>query len=299
MGICILVSPLGPDDPTPHEPAPVAQRLQVVDPADPQVSVLDLGVTRGDGVFEVLGVVGGRPQAVDAHLRRLANSARMLDLPVPDLEAVRAAVFQVVALGDPEPEMLVKIVLTRGVEDLQPPAATCWVIGLPAGDHEGERHAGLSVVLLDRGYPHDIASRAPWLLTGAKTLSYAVNKAALREATRRGADDVVFTSSDGYVLEAPTSTLIARFGSRIWTPAIAQGLLPGTTQAAAFEFFAAQGLSTSEVLLRSGQLADADALWLASSVRMLAPVHSVDGWQVPVDRELTDAANAFLLGRGE
>ncbi|MDN6566300.1 MAG: aminotransferase class IV [Actinomyces sp.] len=294
MTFCILVSPLEASDPTPTD-----GRLQVVDPGSPQVSVLDLGVTRGDGVFEVLGVVGGHAQAVDAHLSRLQNSAMMLDLPAPDLEAVRAAVLQVVALSEPVPEMLVKIVLTRGVEDAEPAAATCWVIGLPAGDHEEERRRGVSVVLLDRGYPHDISSRAPWLLTGAKTLSYAVNKAALREAARRGADDVVFTSSDGYVLEGPTSTLLARFGTRIWTPAIAQGLLPGTTQAAAFEFFATQGLSTSEVLLRSGQLADADALWLASSVRMLAPVRSVDGWEVPVDQELTAAANAFLLGRVE
>lgn len=294
MSMCLLVSPVEAS-----HPADTADRLHVVDPADPRVSVLDLGVTRGDGIFEVLGVVEGRPQAVDAHLRRLGNSASMLDLPALDLTAIRAAIGQVVALSEPVPEMLVKIVVTRGVEGAQPAASTCWVIALPAADHSAERHEGVSVVLLDRGYPHDIYSRAPWLLTGAKTLSYAVNKAVLREAARRGADDVVFTSSDGYVLEGPTSTLIARFGTHIWTPAIAQGLLPGTTQASAFEFFAARGFSTSEVLLRTGQLADADALWLASSVRMLAPVREVDGWAVPVDHELSDAANAFLLGRSE
>lgn len=294
MSTCLLVSPVEAAD-----PAGTEDRLHVVDAADPWVSVLDLGVTRGDGIFEVLGVVGGRPQAVGAHLRRLGNSAAMLDLPALDLAAIRAAVLRVIALSEPVPEMLVKIVVTRGVEEARPPAATCWVIALPAADHSAERHEGISVVLLDRGYPHDISSRAPWLLTGAKTLSYAVNKAVLREAARRGADDVVLTSSDGYVLEGPTSTLIARFGNHIWTPAIAQGLLPGTTQASVFDFFASRGFSTSEVLLRTGQLSDADALWLASSVRMLAPVREVDGWAVPVDPELSDAANEFLLARSE
>ena len=79
---------------------------------------------------------------------------------------------------------------------------------------------GLDVTL------HDIAARAPWLLAGAKTLSYAINKAVLREAARRGADDVLFVSSDGYVLEGPSSTLIAKFGNRIWTPSTALGILP-------------------------------------------------------------------------
>lgn len=277
---------------------PIADRLQVVDSATPQVSVLDLGVTRGDGIFEVLGVINGHPQSVDAHLRRLSVSAAMLDLPRLDLDAIRAAIHRVVELAEPRPEYVVKLVVTRGVEGSG--VATCWVIPLTLpDDFAGERAHGLRVVLLDRGYPHDIAARSPWLLTGAKTLSYAVNKAVLREAARRGADDVIFTATDGYVLESPSSTLIARYGNRVWTPSTSQGILRGTTQGAAFEFFADAGYATSEVLLRVEQLWDADALWLANSARMLAPIRELDGRPVPIDRELTDAGNAALLARTE
>lgn len=293
MSACIFVSPA-------EAAAPVASvdRLRVVDPLAPQVSVLDLGVTRGDGIFEVLGVINGRPQAVEAHLARLAVSAAMLDLPELDLEAIRAAVYKVVELSEPTPEMSVKVIVTRGVEGSG--VATAWVLSFTSSDgFVAERAEGISVVLLDRGYPHDIAARAPWLLTGAKTLSYAVNKAVLREAARRGADDVVFTSTDGYVLEGPSATLLAKFGRRIWTPATAQGILRGTTQGAAFEYFGSVGYAISEVLLRVEQLAQADALWLASSGRMLVPIREVDGREVAIDRELTDAANAALLARVE
>lgn len=85
------------------------------------------------------------------------------------------------------------------------------------------------------------AERAPWLLLGAKTLSYAVNMAALREAHRRGADDAIFLSSDGFVLEAPTASLILRFDDRFVTPAPNGGILHGTTQLSVYEYLAAQG----------------------------------------------------------
>ena len=55
------------------------------------------------------------------------------------------------------------------------------------------------------------------------------------------ADDVVFVSSDGYLLEGPTSTLILRRGNRIRTPRTDQGILAGTTQADLFDFFEAEG----------------------------------------------------------
>lgn len=293
MSACIIVSPVEAS-----ATVPTAQRLQVVDPDQPQVHVLDLGVTRGDGIFEVLGVINGHPQAVDAHLRRLAVSAAMLDLPALELEAIRAAIGQVAAAAEPKSEFSIKIVVTRGVEGSG--VMTCWVLAFTAtDDFAAERAAGVTVVLLDRGYPHDIAARAPWLLTGAKTLSYAVNKAALREAARRGAEDVIFTSSDGYLLEGPSASLILKYGNHIWTPATSQGILRGTTQAAAFEYFADAGFATSEALLHTEQIWDADAAWLTSSGRMLVPIREIDGRRIPVDHALTEAGNAALLARTE
>lgn len=292
MTSCIFVDPVEAT-----ASAALTDRLKVVDADTPHINVLDLGVTRGDGIFEVLGVINGHPQAVEAHLRRLAISASMLDLPALDLAAIAAAIHKAVEITEPVPELAIKIVVTRGIEGGD--SATCWVMPLAPGDFSSERADGVDVVLLERGYPHDIAARAPWLLAGAKTLSYAVNKAVLREAARRGAQDVLFTSTDGYILEGPTSSLIARFGSRIWTPTVAQGILRGTTQASAFEFFADAGFATSEVLMRTDQLASADALWLTSSSRMIVPIRSVDGQPVPMDLELTERALAALLARTE
>ena len=61
---------------------------------------------------------------------------------------------------------------------------------------------------LARGLPAEGTTDMPWLLAGAKTLSYAVNMAALRHAERRGAGDVIFVGSDGLILEGPRSTVV-------------------------------------------------------------------------------------------
>lgn len=284
------------------ETASASDRMTAIDVNGPQISVLDLGVTRGDGIFEVLAVVDGHPQAVAAHLRRLQNSAAMLELPRPDLGLLEQAVRRVAAEQyqmTHERELLIKIVMTRGVEDAMPAAPTCWVVAFPSADFSRERSEGIDIITLDRGYPHDIAARAPWLLAGAKTLSYAVNKAAGREAARRGADDALLISSDGFALEGPTSSLIVRIGARIWTPSSALGVLAGTTQGSAFAFFAEHGYATAQALLRMDDVYRADAMWFVSSGRMAAPVRSLDGRSVPVDHGLTDALNESLLGRIE
>src|ERR1700753_2603516 len=89
---------------------------ELVDPAVPHLSVLDLSATRGDGIFEALSVTDGRAHAVDAHLRRFAGSAHKLDLPAPDLSAWRDAIEAVIATLDEMPEATIKTVMTRGVE---------------------------------------------------------------------------------------------------------------------------------------------------------------------------------------
>lgn len=276
-----------------HSPGPHPEGFVIADAHSPRLRVLDLGATRGDGIFETVSVTGGTPHALDAHLERFAASARQLDLPEPDTQVWRDAVLAAVADHDPVDELSVKLVLTRGVEGAGIP--TAWVYAEEAPDFRAARVEGIKVVTLDRGYRHDVALTSPWLLQGAKTLSYAVNRAALREAARRGADDVVFVSSDRYLLEGPTSTLILRSGNRIRTPRTDQGILAGTTQASAFEFFDAAGFETSYELLPFDELESADAAWLVSSVRQAAPVRAVDGRTLSVDDDLTARLNAHLL----
>lgn len=280
-------------DAAPHDPA--ADAFTWAKPLEEHLQVQDLGITRGDGVFETVTVVDGRPQALEAHLARFGRSAAMLDLPAPDPDAWRQAIEAVCARLDPVREAFAKTVLTRGVEGTDRP--TGWVYAAPSVDSTAARTEGISVVVLDRGYRHDVERTSPWLLQGAKTLSYAVNMAALREAARRGADDALFVSSDGYVLEGTRANLILKVGDRLVTPRTDIGILAGTTQADVFRFAEQAGIETAYELVTLADLQAADALWLVSSVRQAAPIRSVNGDTRAINADLTDRINEFLLAR--
>lgn len=284
----LLLTPAASDDAR----TDFADTFTVIDPAAPALSVGELSTQRGDGIFESIGVVDGHPQEVEAHLERLAHSARLCDLPAPNIAQWRQAVAAAAAAAPPG-ECVIKLILSRGVE--HGPTPTAWVTVATAPDNTAVRARGIRVVTLDRGYDSGAPARAPWLLLGAKTLSYATNMAAIREAHRRDADDAVYVSSDGMLLEGPTSSLVLRLGDRFVTPEPGAGILHGTTQLSLFAWLEAQGYETGYETLPVAALRDADAAWLLSSVRLAVGITAVDGSGLPSDPDLTAAMNRYLL----
>jgi 4-amino-4-deoxychorismate lyase len=255
----------------------------VRDSGQPLLFADDLAAVRGDGVFETLLVRDSRACLVEPHLRRLAASAAAMDLPAPDLPAWRAAISIAEAqwAGQTADEGALRLVYSRGRESGSDPTGYLTVTAL-APRVGSARRDGVSAVLLDRGLATAGADAMPWLLAGAKTLSYAVNMAALRHAARRGADDVIFVSSDGHILEGPRSTVViatAGDGGRpcLLTPPPWYPILRGTTQQALFEGARDAGYDCDYEALRPADLFAAQGVWLVSSITLGARVHTLDG----------------------
>jgi 4-amino-4-deoxychorismate lyase len=265
----------------------------LADPDGSHIRVDDLGLLRGDGIFETVLVVDGKPRELGPHLDRLAHSAAMLELPPPDRAAWERCVRVVLDAWQGPAEMALKLVYTRGPEygDGTP---TGFAMGLPIAEKAlRNRVTGVRAVTLDRGYDPEIVARAPWLLLGAKSLSYAVNMAALRYAEAHDAEEAIFVAADGSVLEGPTSTVIVAAEGTLRTTPPSSGILRGTTQGALFRAAEQAGWPTKVEPLTLADLRTADGLFLASSVRKITRVRVLDGVELPDASALHAEVNAL------
>ena len=286
---------------------------QLQDWQAPLLHADDLAVVRGDGIFESLLVRDGRPCLLEAHLARLTQSARLMDLPEPDLPRWRAAVASAASNWTDQGghEGVLRLIYSRGRESGAAPAgavgpatsSTAFVmIGALPGRVAAARTDGVAAMTLARGLPADGAADMPWLLAGAKTLSYAVNMAALRHAERHGTGDVIFVSSDGHVLEGPRSTVViataidGRLG--LLTPPPWYPILRGTTQQALFEVARNKGYDCDYRALKPADLFAAQGVWLVSSITLAARVHTLDGKPLPpapMAAELSELVDAAIV----
>ncbi|WP_277102280.1 aminodeoxychorismate lyase [Corynebacterium vitaeruminis] len=280
-------------------------------PQLPLVFFDDAAVTRGDGVFETLLLHGDHACNLERHAKRFVASSRLLDLPEPNLDYWIAATNKALEQWRERTDRDAKCVwtYTRGRASTGIP--TAWITVTAISDHVLEqRQHGVKVMTSPRGYTIDrvettstddegnvVATSspvAPWLVVGAKTLSYSANMAALRWARGHGYDDVIYMEGDK-VLEGATSTVVTVRGDKLRTPIPGGDILPGTTQAALFEHASQHGWRCKAKELRREDLLRADSVWLVSSVRIAARVRRID--DVKLERpDNEDEIRALIMG---
>lgn len=242
---------------------------EVRDGADATVPVLDHGLTVGDGVFEAVKTVDGQAFAMDRHLARLARSARGIGLPDPDPDEVRRAVGTLLA-AEPLPLGRLRITYTGGISPLgseRGRAGTTLIAALDALTWRADSTAVITV---------------PWTrnengaLAGLKTTSYAENVVALARAQEQGATEALFANTRGQLCEGTGSNVFVVIDGETLTPPLTSGCLAGITRRLVVDWAGAR-----EADLPMAVLAEADEIFLTSSLRDIQAVRRVDGRELP------------------
>ncbi|WP_030770576.1 aminotransferase class IV [Streptomyces sp. NRRL F-2664] len=230
-----------------------------------RVSVLDHGLTVGDGVFETLKAVRGRPFALTRHLDRLTRSARGLGLPDPDLDEVRRACAAVLE-AEPVEHGRLRLTYTGGVAPLgsdRGDAAPTLIAAVAASPRRPDTTTVVTV-------PYVRNERSA--VAGLKTTSYAENVVALAAAHRAGASEALLANTVGRLCEGTGSNVFVVLGGELHTPPLESGCLAGITRALIVEWTGAK-----ETDLPFEVLEQADEVFVTSSLRDAQAVVRLDG----------------------
>jgi branched-chain amino acid aminotransferase len=222
--------------------------------AESLIPVSDEGLLRGDGAFEVARLYAGRPYAFEDHLARLRRTCDGLRLEA-DFDALRAEAVALLEQAGPE-EALLRLVLTRGGRRI------AIVEPLPA-------RAPTATVATITYSPSRV-------LDTLKTLSYAANMLAGRLAKEQGADEALFVTPHGRVLEGTTWSLFWVAGGRLLTPPLSDRILASITRDRVIEAAGAE-----ERVCTLDDLAAAEEAFIASTVREVMPITAIDGRPLP------------------
>lgn len=262
---------------------------------DAVVSVFDHGLLYGEGIYETLRTYRGRPFLYERHMRRLRNSARLINLALPFSDTDMASrIRDTMAAADLDgSEAHIRVLVTRGVGDLTydlraTPVPTVIIIVKTHVDPAPEAYQlGVGIVIVDvvRNHPDTVNP----MIKSNNLLNSAL---AAQEAVRRGAFEGVMRNYRGELSECSTANVFIVKDGAALTPPLTSGLLPGITREFLFDIGKAIGVDVREVVLRDDDLFSADEAFLTSTTREAVPIVTVndraigDGRPGPVTQAL-------------
>lgn len=266
---------------------------EILDASSKVLSPGQVGLLSGWGVFSTIKVVEGVLFAWERHWARMKRDAERMRVPFPnDPGPVLASLEKLIAAnGIPDATMRVVIVRNRGGMWEGPGVTRDYdVIAFTANLKDWGEGVRLSVVPEAR---HSACGFA-----GAKILSWAMNLTWLDEAQSRGFDEVILLNEHGEVSECTSANIFIVQGSRVWTPPLTSGCLPGVTREILLSEIHAPGIEIRERPLKLTDLEAADAVMITSTTRDLLPVFSLEGLSIRNDErvrlELQKAFSAFI-----
>ena len=259
------------------------------------VSVLDRGLHFGDGLFETIACVKGRPRFLPLHLERLEFGCERLQLAA-NLEEIRA---EVVELARDVDRAIVKVLVTageaisRGYARSGSETATRITIRYP-WPHEStaQLHDGVMVRTLTLRLGENPR------LAGLKHCNRLEQILARTElATESGCAEGILFSSSGNVVSATSSNVFLVRESCLLTPRIDLCGVLGVMRRVVLREARRVGIPARECELRAPDLHSADEIFLTNARIGISPVRALDARELipgPVTRHLQSVLEPLL-----
>ena len=253
------------------------------------VPVEDRAFLLADGIYEVARVYAGRPFAFDAHLRRLARSARELRMPEPDLAEIERASLELLRINNLS-DATIYIQVSRGAYTPRthafpsgPIKPTVLIIARTFTANAKMWEAGIKVVTVPD---------QRWARCDIKSVALLPNVLAKQKAAESGAHEAIFVR-DGFAIEGSSSNFFAVLDGEIRTYPLCNYILGGITRDVAIEVARKLGYTVREEGIPIEALGRCTEMWVTSTTQEILPVVDLDGRAIGDGRP--GAVSAALL----
>lgn len=266
---------------------------QYVGKNDAKISVYDHGLLYGDGVFEGIRSYGGTIFELQAHVRRLFESARAIRLEIPMNPTRMSDAIEQTFKSSGLSDAYFRVIVTRGIGLL---GISPWKASNPS-----------VIIIVDQIelYPPELYEKGLELVTcstfrnhpGAlspriKSLNYLNNILAKIEALDAGADEGIMLNHGGQVAECTGDNIFTVYDGTLMTPSTEAGILEGVTRDAVLDLARQAGIPTEERTLMRHDLYIADECFLTGTAAEVIPATKIDGRVIgqgkpgPITRQL-------------
>ncbi|HXW37510.1 MAG TPA: branched-chain-amino-acid transaminase [Nitrososphaerales archaeon] len=249
-----------------------------VDKSRAVVSVFDHGLLYGDGVFEGIRCYEGNVFQLEAHVKRLYESAKYIQLQIPLSKSdMTEAILETIRKNRLK-DAYIRVVVTRGTGDLgiDPnlcKEATVFIIAEPVSTVLGSKGPKLMNLIISSVRRDNVDATTHEV----KSLNYLNSVMAKMEANNAGANDAIILDARGFVSEASVTNVFLVKETKIMTPSSSAGILHGITRARTIRLCTELGLDVAEKDITPFELITADEVFLVGTKIEIAAVGSIDG----------------------
>ena len=267
-----------PEDPR-NENVRIYVNGRIVPRGEAVISVFDSGFLLGDGVWEGIRLHNNRLAFIEAHLQRLYEGAKAIDLDIGmPPEELEKRILDTCAANGMHSGVHIRLVVSRGLKrtPYQSPKANvggATVVIIPEWKEAHEtvktNPLNLFTVHVRRGSP-DIQDPM-W-----NSLSKLNCIAACIQADKAGADEALMLDPHGFVATCNSTHFFIVRGDEVWT-STGKYCLKGITRGNVLCLADGNGLRTFQKDFSLTEVYGADEAFVTGTFAGLMPVGSVDG----------------------
>ena len=251
---------------------------KLVDEKDAKISVFDHGLLYGDGVFEGIRVYNSKVFELEAHIRRLYDSAKAIRLEIPMSRSELISAVEKTVEANGVIDGYIRLLVTRGVGTL----------GLNPFVCENSR----LIIIADniQLYPEELYEKGMKVISATtvrnhplaippqvKSMNYLNNILAKIEALDYEVPEAIMYNHEGYVAEATGDNVFIVRDGVIYTPPAEAGSLEGITRGVVIKLARKEGLEVVEKNLTRFDLYVCDEFFLTGTAAEVIGIVEIDG----------------------